>query len=68
VHVELIAITRYLRGSGTPEELIEHAGRVCYRSEARGDAGAFVQRRLREGHESIIEHASATFESAANRT
>lgn len=62
MHVELIAITHYLRGSGTPEELIEHAGRVCYRSEARGDASAFVQRRLREGHESIIEHASATFE------
>jgi thymidylate synthase (FAD) len=62
VHVELIAITHYLHGGGTPEELIEHAGRVCYRSGSRGDAGAFVQRRIREGHESIIEHASATFE------
>ena len=62
MHVELIAITHYLRGNGTPEELIEHAGRVCYRREAQGDTGAFIQRRLREGHESIIEHASATFE------
>lgn len=62
MNVELIAITHYLRGSGIPEELIEHAGRVCYRSEARGDSGTFIQRRLREGHESIIEHASATFE------
>lgn len=62
MHVELIAITHYLHGNGTPEELIEHAGRVCYRSEAQGDTGAFIQRRLREGHESIIEHASATFE------
>jgi len=62
MQVELIAITRYLYGNGSPEELIEHAGRVCYRSEAQGDTGAFIQRRLREGHESIIEHASATFE------
>ncbi|MDY7041475.1 MAG: FAD-dependent thymidylate synthase [Chloroflexota bacterium] len=62
MHVELIAITRYMRGDGTPEELIEHAGRVCYHSEARSDTEAFVQRRLREGHESIIEHATATFE------
>ena len=60
--VELIAVTKYLRGNGTPEELLEHAGRVCYRSEKRGDAGSFLQARIREGHESIIEHASATFE------
>jgi thymidylate synthase (FAD) len=62
MHVELIAITRYLRGQETPEELLEHAGRVCYRSEARGDPAAFLRARIREGHESIIEHASATFE------
>jgi thymidylate synthase (FAD) len=60
--VELIALTRYLRGGGTSEELLEHAGRVCYRSDGRGDPGAFLQARIREGHESIIEHASATFE------
>jgi len=60
--VELIAVTRYLRGDGTPEELLEHAGRICYRSEGRGDPGAFIQARVREGHESIIEHASASFE------
>ena len=62
MEVELIAITQYLRGDGTPEELLEHAGRVCYRSEARGEPGAFLKARIREGHESIIEHASATFE------
>lgn len=60
--VELIGITRYLRGEGTPEELLEHAGRVCYRSEGRGDTGRFLRARIREGHESLIEHASATFE------
>ena len=60
--VELIALTQYLGGDGTPEALIEHAGRVCYRSESRGNPAAFLRARLREGHESIIEHASATFE------
>ncbi len=60
--VELIAMTRYLRGDGTPEELLEHAGRICYRSEGRGEPGEFIQARVREGHESIIEHASASFE------
>jgi len=62
MQVELIAITQYLRGDGTPEELLEHAGRVCYRSESRGDPAKFLRARLREGHESLIEHASATFE------
>jgi len=62
MEVELIAITRYLRGSGAPEELLEHAGRVCYRSESRGEPGRFLMSRVREGHESLIEHASATFE------
>jgi thymidylate synthase (FAD) len=60
--VELIAVTKYLRGNRTPEELLEHAGRVCYRSEKRGEAGSFLQARIREGHESIVEHASLTFE------
>ena len=62
MQVELIAITRYLGGEGRPEELLEHAGRVCYRSERRGDASRFLRARIREGHESIVEHASATFE------
>jgi len=60
--VDLIALTEYLDGGGTPEELIEHAGRVCWRTESQGDPGRFIRRRVREGHESILEHASATFE------
>jgi thymidylate synthase (FAD) len=70
MHVRLIAITHYLPGETQPEPpnsegLLEHAGRICYRSEAGGtpDATArFIARRVQEGHESIIEHASATFE------
>jgi len=61
MEVKLIAITNYLDGK-TPEELLVHAGRVCYRSRSRGDPGKFLRARVREGHESIIEHASATFE------
>jgi len=62
MQVELIAITRYLRGEGTPEELLDYAGRVCYRSQGRGNPAAFLSARVREGHESLIEHVSATFE------
>jgi thymidylate synthase (FAD) len=61
MHIELIGMTHFLKGSGRPEELIEFAGRICYRSEPRGNAGDFVMKRVREGHGSIIEHASATF-------
>jgi thymidylate synthase (FAD) len=61
VEVRLIAVTNYVDGD-TSQDLLEHAGRVCYRSTRTGDAGKFLQSRIREGHESIIEHASATFE------
>ena len=60
--VELLAITQDLHGDGTPEALLEHAGRVCYRSDSHGNPGAFIAARIRAGHESNIEHASATFE------
>ncbi len=62
MNVELIAVTQYLRGTGDIEALLEHAGRVCYRSESRGEPGKFLRARIRGGHESLIEHASATFE------
>jgi thymidylate synthase (FAD) len=44
-----------------PENLIEFAGRVCYRSTNRmGTAPEFITARVREGHEDIIEHIVAT--------
>jgi thymidylate synthase (FAD) len=61
MNVQLIAITQPMN-QGTSEELLEHAGRVCYRSSKQGESGKFLQNRIREGHGSIIEHASATFE------
>ena len=44
-----------------PEQLIEFAGRVCYRSTHRmGAAPEFIAARVREGHEDIIEHVVVT--------
>lgn len=59
--VKLIAITQYLEGDGT-EGLIEYAGRKCYNSKPQGNPGAFIQKLLTAGHETPIEHASATFD------
>ena len=43
-----------------PESLVETAGRLCYRSKGSGTE-KFIRNRIKEGHESIIEHASITF-------
>ena len=49
-------------GAGAfPENVIEYAGRVCYRSTQRmGAAPRFIINRVKEGHEDIIEHIVAT--------
>jgi len=62
MYVEIIGFTSYVRGEGGSEALLERAGRSCYRSEPSGEPGRFLKARIREGHESIIEHASITFE------
>ncbi len=62
MRVRIIGVTHALFDSENPETLLEHAGRTCYRSESRGEPGRFLSARVREGHESLIEHASATFE------
>lgn len=44
-----------------PENVVEFAGRVCYRSTHRmGTAADFIADRVREGHEDIIEHLVVT--------
>lgn len=50
------------QGQGTfAENLIEYAGRVCYRSTPRmGTAPNFISARVKEGHEDIIEHVVIT--------
>ncbi len=71
MYIKLIAMTQSMLPDAaggearSPEAVIEYAGRVCYRSENASSAlttARFIQRRIQEGHESIIEHASATFE------
>ena len=52
-----------LRGVGTPQEnLIEYSGRICYRSDDKmGRNPGFINARVREGHEDIIEHVRFVF-------
>jgi len=59
MEVRLIALTHCQNGEG-PEQLLERAGRLCYGS-AMGDTARFVGARVREGHLSLIEHATASF-------
>jgi len=49
-----------VRSTVEPERLIELAGRLCYGGEYQGDT-EFIRQRIADGHESIVEHASATF-------
>lgn len=48
-------------------QLIELAGRTCYKSECRGDPAGFVASILKRGHLSVIEHCSATLRFVTNR-
>ena len=62
--VELLHITN------DPEKEIERAGRICYKSEDKitdGSAAKFVEMILKRGHESVIEHASASFRIITDR-
>ena len=43
------------------DNLIEYAGRVCYKSTSKmGKSPTFIPKRINEGHMDIVEHASAT--------
>lgn len=49
---------------------IEHAGRVCYKSEDRiteKSAKAFVRKLIERGHESVLEHESITVRFVCDR-
>ena len=62
VEVKLLAITP------DNENLLEMAGRICYASvEKLGISEKWLQSRIKQGHESLIEHASATFYIKASR-
>ncbi len=65
--------TQYWEWIRKPEEalsLIETAGRTCYKSEdkiTQGSAERFADMLIRRGHESVIEHATATVRFFTNR-
>src|ERR1035437_6420373 len=51
-------------------QLIEAAGRTCYKSEEKitaDSAGAFVKRIMASHHESVIEHVSASMRFVTDR-
>lgn len=51
-------------------ELIEQAGRTCYKSEYKinpGSAEKFVRQIVKSGHESVLEHVSASVRLITNR-
>lgn len=54
-----------------PLHLIETAGRTCYKSQKKDititSAGNFTQKILELGHESVIEHATATVRIVTSR-
>lgn len=53
-----------------PLGIIEKAGRTCYKSEdeiTEDSANKFVKMRIKQGHESIIEHVSASVKFITNR-
>ena len=62
VEVKLLAITP------DSQKLLEQAGRLCYDSGDRlGDNPDWLSARIKQGHESLIEHASASFLIRASR-
>jgi thymidylate synthase (FAD) len=61
---EVLAVTTL------PLQLVELAGRTCYKSEGNisvNSAKQFAETLLRHGHESVIEHASATLKLTCDR-
>lgn len=58
MRVEMLAVTP------NAEKLIEEAGRVCWGSDdkvSEHSADYFIRGLIKKGHESVLEHASATF-------
>lgn len=71
--VKLLAVTTveqetHIFGIPDGEALIEYAGRLCYNLQDKlGTKEGWIQERIKDGHESILEHASATFYIKASR-
>jgi thymidylate synthase (FAD) len=60
----------WLQKPANPLEIIELAGRTCYKSEKRiveGSAKKFAEMILKLGHEAVIEHVNASIRIITNR-
>lgn len=75
IEVQLLACTRLVRSgelktAGQPdsEQLIEYAGRLCWATTDKlGTNPRRIQEWIKVGHESVIEHSSASFLIKASR-
>ena len=59
-----------LTSTDTPSQFLELAGRTCYKSEDKitcDSADKFVKMINKRGHESVVEHASATVRIVCDR-
>lgn len=66
------ASAEILKGPSTEEanEVIELAGRVCYKSEdkiSESSAKRFIESLIKRGHESVLEHAAFTAKFICDR-
>lgn len=60
----------WIQKPAMPLEIIEKAGRTCYQSEDKitsGSSEKFVKMVMNRGHESVIEHVSASVKFITNR-
>ena len=52
-------------------ELIEMAGRVCYKSDKKGEdekeTACFINKIINNGHHSVLEHITATVKFVCDR-
>ena len=50
------------------DQILERAGRTCYKSEPKGDPKEFVKRIIKREHMSVIEHVSASIRLITSRS
>ena len=68
--VEPIAVIESEINQNQAMEIIERAGRVCYKSEekiSKGSSEKFIKGIIKRGHESVIEHVSITVRIICDR-
>ena len=60
---------RLIQATHNPDYIIDKAGRVCYNSETESgpQREEWIKTRIKQGHLSILEHASVTFEIKCSR-